>query len=169
MIAQKAKIKLSPKNPDIEYLYTEFLLISANLIFKLVFHLHIYMQGSSHVKYPNHKIFNQDNMPLVFRYCILPLFWWWLNQRLTLLWLEEILELFAFVLHRLLLTVWSDLLDGKVCHVHLHEVQHLKNLPGNETKNLSSKFNSYWLVNMPNICNSPDFIKFKIYLLLPFV
>lgn len=68
VIAQKAKIKSSPKNPDIEYLYTEFLLISANLIFKLVFHLHIYMQGSSHGKYPNHKIFNQDNMVKMSKY-----------------------------------------------------------------------------------------------------
>ena len=48
---------------------------------------------------------------------------------LTLLCLEELVELFAFIIHRLLLEVGSDLLDGEVGHVHFHQVQQLKDLP----------------------------------------
>ena len=48
---------------------------------------------------------------------------------LTLLRLQELVELLAFILHGLLLEVGPDLLNGEVGHVHFHQVQHLKDLP----------------------------------------
>ena len=51
------------------------------------------------------------------------------QAKLTFLSGQELLELVSLVFNRLLLNVRSDLLQGEVSHVHLHQVQHAEYLP----------------------------------------
>lgn len=43
---------------------------------------------------------------------------------LTWLFLQKLLELVPLIFNRLLHQMWSDAAQGKVSHVHLHQVQH---------------------------------------------
>lgn len=45
---------------------------------------------------------------------------------------QKLLELATLILHRVLHQVRPDVADGKVHHVHLHQVQHRENLPGRQ-------------------------------------
>ncbi len=56
------------------------------------------------------------------------------KRSLTGLFLQELLELAPLILNRLLHQMRSDAADGKVSHVHFHQVQDREYRPKRETK-----------------------------------